>query len=114
MQLLSRAASGGAPARLQAVPPIVSGSGKTDRDRREVGLILRVVASMLRDIELLNSDADARLLANGALADQLRRIMRAYAGDRARTSFGAVDRAVAALERNAGTKVVVDWVALQI
>ena len=114
MQLLARAATGPAASRLQATMPIVTVGAKKDRERKDVKLTLRLVSSLLRDIELLNADADERLMANGALIDQLRRVARAYAGDRARASFAAVDRGVAALERNAGTKVVMDWVALQI
>lgn len=115
LQLLQRAANGAAATRLQAATPLAAGSSRDDvRDRTEVAIGLRVMASMLRDIELLNADADSRLIANPGLADELQRLTRSYAGDRARVSFGAVDRAIAALERNAGTKVVVDWVALQL
>jgi DNA polymerase-3 subunit delta' len=114
VQLLTRAASGAAAARLQAATPIATLGPKRDRERREVKLALRQLASMLRDIELLNAGADDALLANAGLADQLRGLARRYGGDRARTAFAAVDRAVAVLERNAGTKVVVDWVALQL
>jgi len=44
----------------------------------------------------------------------LEALARAYAGDRARAAFGAVDRALGALERNAGTKVVTEWLAVQM
>ena len=44
----------------------------------------------------------------------LEALARAYAGDRARAAFGAVDRALTALERNAGTKVVTEWLAVQM
>jgi hypothetical protein len=38
----------------------------------------------------------------------------AFTGDRARDAFGAVDRALTALERNAGIKVVAEWLAVQV
>ena len=114
LHLLSRAATGAGATRLQAATPIVGGAAKKDRDRGEVKLTLRVLASLLRDIELLNAAADERWMANPAMADELRRLARSYAGDRARAAFGAVGQAVTALQRNAGTKVVVDWVALTI
>jgi hypothetical protein len=50
------------------------------------------------------------MVANGA--DILR--LKAYAGDRGLTAFAAVDRALAALDRNASTKIVADWVVLQL
>ena len=37
-----------------------------------------------------------------------------FGGDRARDAFAAVDRALFALERNAGAKVVAEWLALQL
>ena len=48
------------------------------------------------------------------IADELASLTRGYAGDRARDAFAAVDRAIMALERNAGTKVVSEWVASQL
>ena len=43
-----------------------------------------------------------------------RRLLRSFDGDRALRAFSAVDRALAALERNASPKIVADWVAFQI
>jgi hypothetical protein len=77
-------------------------------------VIVRLTASMLRDIEAINSGVQARVLANPIVADDLRAIARHFTGDRARDAFGATDRALFALERNAGAKVVVEWLALQI
>ena len=48
------------------------------------------------------------------LTDDLSALARNFAGDRARAAFGAVDRALTALERNAGTKVVAEWLAVQL
>jgi DNA polymerase-3 subunit delta' len=113
LQLLERAAKGNVAARMQAATALAV-SSKRDRNRAEVELTLRLISSMLRDIELLNAGADARLLANPSLKDRLQKLARAYAGDRARASFAAVDEAVAAVNRNAGTKVVADWLAVSI
>jgi hypothetical protein len=87
---------------------------KVDRTRDELGLILRMAASMLRDIELLNVGGDATVVANATHRDELAALCRAYSGSRARDAFSTVDRALAALERNAGTKVVADWVATHV
>lgn len=114
MQLLQHAARGTAVApRLQAAATIV-GPPKKERTREEIALILRLLASMLRDIELLKAGGDSRALANAAVAEELETLTRRFAGDRARDAFGAVDRAIAALERNAGAKVVAEWLATQI
>jgi DNA polymerase-3 subunit delta' len=104
----------GAPAaaRLQAASLVI---GK-DRPRDEVALVLRMAASMLRDIELLNAGGDPRTLANPGLAGDLTPLMAKYTGDRARDAFAVLDRGRIALGRPhfAGPKVVSEWVAMQI
>lgn len=113
--LLRQAATApGVAARLQAASVVAIGPSRKERTREDVGLLLRMLASMLRDIELLNSDADRSLLANPLVADDLTAVKKGYAGDRARDAFAAVDRAILALDRNAGTKVVSEWLATQI
>jgi DNA polymerase-3 subunit delta' len=99
--------------RLNAAGVLV-GPPKKERPREDIALVLRFMASMLRDIELLNSAGDRRVLANPVVADELTQLTRSYAGDRAREAFAAVDRAVTALERNVGAKVVSEWLALQL
>jgi len=101
------------PARLQAATNLVGQKSK-ERDREELAVVLRLTASMLRDIEAINSGADQAVLANPVIADDLSNLARSFAGDRARTAFGAVDRALTALDRNAGTKVVAEWLAVQL
>lgn len=114
LQLLQQAARTPAVAsRLQAAAAIV-GPPKKERPRGDVALVLRLMASMLRDIELLKAGGEARALANGVVSDELARLTRAFRDDRARDAFNSVDRALSALERNAGTKVVTEWLAVQI
>ena len=113
--LLRQAASSTAVAsRLQAAAVLTAGPSRKDRSREDVALLLRMLASMLRDLELLNHGADVSSLANPVIADELASLTRGYAGDRARDAFATVDRALMALERNAGTKVVSEWVASQL
>ena len=76
--------------------------------------MLRLMASMLRDLEAINAGADRAVLANPLLAGDSRRCARAYPAIAPATAFGAVDRALIALERNAGTKVVTEWLAVQM
>jgi DNA polymerase III subunit delta' len=113
--LLEQSARGTAVAgRLQAAALISTGPSRKERTREDVGLLLRMLASMLRDLELLNSGADRSVLANPVIADELATVARGYGGDRARDAFAVVDRAIMALDRNAGTKVVSEWVAVQL
>jgi DNA polymerase-3 subunit delta' len=107
------AGRGDTQARLQIAATVV-GPPKKERPREDLAVIFRLTGSMLRDIEALNSGADPRVLANPIVADDLRAVARHYAGDRARDAFGAVDRALAALERNAGAKIVAEWLSLQL
>jgi hypothetical protein len=79
-----------------------------------MAIVLRLMASMLRDLEAINAGADRAVLANQLLSGDLEKLARAFSGDRARAAFGAVDRALTALERNAGIKVVAEWLAVQV
>ena len=107
------AAAGGAQGRLQAAATIV-GASKDERTREDMAIVFRLTASMLRDIEAINSGVEQRVLANPVVADDLRAMARHFPGDRARGAFAAVDRALAALERNVGAKVVAEWLSLQL
>jgi DNA polymerase-3 subunit delta' len=100
--------------RLQAAAVVSTGGSRKDRPREEVALFLRLLSSMIRDLELLNSGGERSAMANPVVADELSALKRDYAGDRARDAFAAVDRAILALERNAGTKVVSEWLAVQL
>jgi hypothetical protein len=72
------------------------------------------MASLLRDLGLLATRADARGLANADLASQLKKLTNSYDSERSMRAYTAVDRALAALERNASPKVVADWLVLQL
>jgi DNA polymerase-3 subunit delta' len=113
--LLRQAASSSVVAgRLQAAAVLHTGTSRKERSREDVALILRTLASMLRDLDLIGSGGEASLLANPIVADELESLVRGYPGDRARAAFAAVDRAIAALDRNAGTKLVSEWLAVQL
>jgi hypothetical protein len=117
LRLLRQAAASAATAgRLQVASDLAGGGGKKDRSREDIGIVLGMAASMLRDIEALNAGGDERLLANAGVVDQLRSMQSAFAGRRARDAFADLTRAIVALDRPsyAGTKVVADWIAVQI
>jgi hypothetical protein len=63
---------------------------------------------------LLLSRADDRALANADLKPELEALVRSYDGDRTIHAFETVDRALAALDRNASPKIVADWLALTL
>ncbi len=88
------------------------GGDKVDRD--ELGRRLRLVASLLRDLGVLASRADERSLANADLKPGLQRLAGSFDSGRAVRAFSSVDRALAALERNASPKIVADWLAFHI
>jgi DNA polymerase III subunit delta' len=115
MALLQHSANrSDSPSRVQAASALHTGSSKKERTREDVAIVLRLMASMLRDLEAINAGADRSVLANPLLTGDLEALARAYSGDRARTAFGSVDRALTALERNAGIKVVTEWLAVQM
>jgi hypothetical protein len=72
------------------------------------------MASLLRDAELLATRADAGQLANPGARSALDGLTRTYQGARGVRAFRAVDRALGALDRNAGVKTVADWLVLEL
>jgi DNA polymerase-3 subunit delta' len=98
--------------RLDGAKALTDARGTPDRD----GLArrLRAVASMLRDLGALRCQADERCLANPDLRRPLGALLSAFDRDRTLRAFAAVDRALAALDRNASPKIVADWVALHL
>lgn len=114
-RILEQAARTSDPSRLvDSVKEIVGKKGSSASERDQLAACLRVTASLLRDLGLLAVRADTAVLANGDLQAQLNTLSRSYDGDRATRAYAAVDQALAALERNASPKIVVDWLVLQI
>jgi DNA polymerase-3 subunit delta' len=89
----------------------IGGSGASDRE--QLATYLRVMASLLRDVELLATSADRRALAHADLEPALTRLSH-FHGDRGIQAFAAVDKALLALDRNVGIKLVADWVVLNV
>ncbi len=92
--------------------PKTGRGGATDREK--LASHLRAMASLVRDVELLSTRADVRALANADVQPVLERLTEAYGGERGVRAFSAIDRALAALDRNAGVKIVADWLVLQL
>jgi DNA polymerase-3 subunit delta' len=83
-------------------------------DREQLASHLRAMSSLLRDIEVIAVGGDAGVLANADMRSSLDALAGAYRGDRGLRAFAAVDQALVALERNAGVKIVADWVSLNL
>jgi DNA polymerase-3 subunit delta' len=83
-------------------------------EREQLAVCLRVLASLLRDLGLLASGADAGSVSNADLQPGLDQLARAFDSERIIRAFAAVDRALRALDRNASPKVVADWLVLQL
>jgi hypothetical protein len=54
------------------------------------------------------------MLANADVRPVLDRLTKPFGGDRGIRAFAAVDRALEALDRNTGVKIVADWLVLQL
>jgi DNA polymerase III subunit delta' len=114
LQLLEAVADHPPPARRIMGAGGLPGAGKSKADRDALGQSLRALATILRDLGLLGSHADERVLANADLRKKLDRLVPAFDNQRILGAFAAVDRALDALDRNASPKIVADWLAFQI
>ncbi len=113
LRLLGAAAERDLAGRL-AVAKTVVGEKKDERTRQEMKAVLQLASSLARDLSLLHAGSDRRLLANGDLGERLDRLARTLPAPAARKAFATVDRALSALDRNAGTKLVTEWLASEI
>jgi len=115
-RVLTHASASQDPARrLEGAKELLAKTGAGgDSEREQLSSHLRAMASLLRDVEVLATRADDRTLANPDVRPALERLTESYKGERGVRAFGAVDRALVALERNAGVKLVADWLVLQL
>jgi DNA polymerase-3 subunit delta' len=113
--LAQTASASAAPgARLESAKLLlVNTGGGGAEDREALASQLHAMSSLLRDVELLATNADAAL-ANPDAKSSLDRLVPSYRGERGLHAFAAVDRALAALDMNANTKLVADWVVMQL
>jgi DNA polymerase-3 subunit delta' len=115
-RVLTHASTTGDPGRrIEGAKDLLAKTGAGGAaDRDQLAAHLRAMASLVRDIEVLATGADAGTLANPDAQSALDRLVPAFKGERGVKAFGAIDRALVALHRNAGVKVVADWVVLQL
>ena len=114
-RLLDQAARSTDPrGRLDAAKDLAGVKGSSASERDQLAVKLRALSSLLRDVGILATGADTRMLANADLEADLSRLTTSFDSRRSMLAFAAVDRALGALERNASPKVVADWLALQL
>ncbi len=112
--LAHAAASDDARRRLESTRDLLAKTGAGGAgDREQLAINLRAMASLLRDAGLLSTRSDAGALANPDVKPAIERLT-AFRGERGIQAFTAIDQALVALERNAGVKIVADWVVLQL
>jgi DNA polymerase-3 subunit delta' len=100
--------------RIELAKTLTPAKGTPAMERAQLAASLRALASLLRDLGLLAVRGDAGALANADLAPQLQTLSRSYTSERSLAAYASVDRALAALERNASPKVVADWLVLNL
>ena len=83
-------------------------------ERNRLAVRLRSLGSLLRDVGIIASGADRGMLANADLEAQLEKLSSSFDAERSLRAYAAVDRALAALDRNASAKVVADWLLLEL
>ena len=114
-RVLAQAAAQPDPARrIDSAKELVARVSGSASERDQLATHLRAMAVLLRDVALLATGADARALANADVRPALERLEPAYRGERGPRAFAAIDRALFALQRNAGVKLVADWLVLQL
>ena len=114
-RVLQQVARGTDPvARVNTAQELSPKKGSPMNERDQLAACLRIMASVLRDLGLMASQADASVLANADLRGELDVLSRSYDANRSVKAYTAVDEALAALERNANAKVVADWLVLQL
>ena len=100
--------------RLTLAKDLAAGKGAPATDRTALAACLTALLSLLRDVSVLASRADRRVLAHVDLEADLVRLTADWGSNRILSAFAAVDRALYALDRNASAKIVADWLVLRL
>ena len=100
--------------RIGVARDLTEGKGTPAEERNRLATRLRSLGSLLRDVGIIASRADRGMLANVDLEKQLETLAASFDAARSLRAYAAVDRALAALDRNASPKVVADWLLLEL
>jgi DNA polymerase-3 subunit delta' len=114
MRILGQAAASDDPRRrIESAKDLIAKTGTGTADRELLGTRLRAMSALLRDVVLLATGAERTGLANADIEPALTRLSR-FHGERGVQAFATLDRALAALDRNASVKIVADWVLVNL
>jgi DNA polymerase-3 subunit delta' len=100
--------------RLEQAKALLKGQGSPAAEREHLSVRLQALLSVLRDVGLLASGADARLLANLDRQPALEALARTLGAERIERAYTAVTTAQDALDGNVSSKVVADWLAVHV
>jgi DNA polymerase-3 subunit delta' len=100
--------------RINLARDLTEGKRTPAEERNRLAVRLRSLGSLLRDVGIIASRADRAMLANADLEARLEQLSASFDPERSRRAYAAVDRALAALDRNASPKIVADWLLLEL
>ena len=100
--------------RINLARALAEGKGSPAEERNRLAVRLRSLGSLLRDVGIIATRADRAMLANTDLEQPLEKLASSFDAQRSMRAYAAVDRALAALDRNASAKVVADWLLLEL
>ena len=100
--------------RINLARELAEGKGSPAEERNRLAIRLRSLGSLLRDVGIIATRADRAMIANADLEQPLEKLAASFDARRSMRAYGAVDRALAALDRNASPKVVADWLLLEL
>ena len=100
--------------RINLARALTEGKGSPAEERNRLAIRLRSLGSLLRDVGIIATSADRAMLANTDLEKPLEGLAASFDAQRSMRAYAAVDRALAALDRNASPKIVADWLLLEL
>jgi DNA polymerase III subunit delta' len=100
--------------RLEQARELLKGEGTPSAERDHLAMRLQALSSVLRDVGLLTSGADERLIANLDRRSALDALARTLGREQVDKTFDVVTRAHDALDRNVGPKIIADWLAVNV
>ncbi len=100
--------------RINLARELAEGKGSPAEERNRLAVRLRSLGSLLRDVGIIATRADRAMIANTDLEQPLEKLASSFDAQRSMQAYAAVDRALAALDRNASPKVVADWLLLEL
>ncbi len=113
--LLALLVRGGEPSRrIQLAKALFPSKSVPAKDREFLAVRLRALGALLRDLSVVLAGGSPELLAHTGLATEFRELAGTCDIEQAGRYYALVDRALAALERNASAKLIANWLVVQV